>query len=87
MLLSHATDKKNDAKHSEADNLMSSLISPNADSCRASDSRRELTTQGLYGGAISIQIPASFQDVSTIREVRYVDIPLLLSEDIYVKYE
>ena len=87
MLLSPVTDKKNDAKHSESNDPMSSLIPPTADSCRASHSRRELTTQGLYGGAITIQIPASFQDVSTIREVRHVDIPLLQSEDTYVKYE
>ena len=30
-----------------------------------------LVPRELYGGSLSIQIPGSFQDVSTIREVRY----------------
>ena len=66
---------------------MSSEISTDTDSCQASDSRKELTTQGLYGGAITIRIPASFQDVSTIREVKYLGFPTLLSEDNHAKHE
>ena len=59
------TGVQNETKYPDADNLV-----PNSITHQVSDSRSQLTTQKLYGGAITMQIPGSFQDVSTIREVR-----------------
>lgn len=59
------TGVQNEMKHPDADNLLQSSIT-----YQVSVSRSQLTTQKLYGGAITMQIPGSFQDVSTIREVR-----------------
>ena len=59
------TGVQNEMKHPDADNLMQNSVT-----YQVSDSRSQLTTQKLYGGAITMQIPGSFQDVSTIREVR-----------------
>lgn len=43
--------------------------SANTESNPASDSNYQLIKRDLFGGAISMQIPGSFQDVSTMREV------------------
>lgn len=65
--LAPGTGVQNEVKFPDADNLV-----PNSVTYQVSDSRSQLTTQKLYGGAITMQIPGSFQDVSTIREVRQI---------------
>jgi hypothetical protein len=48
----------------------SKLFNQNSESNPTSDSNHQLIKRDLFGGAISMQIPGSFQDVSEMREVR-----------------
>lgn len=51
------------------DSPQSKLLNQNSDSNPASDLNHQLIKRDLFGGAISIEIPGSFQDVSEMREV------------------
>ena len=53
----------------EGDSPQSKLLNQNSDGNPASDSNNQLIKRDLFGGAISMQIPGSFQDVSEMREV------------------
>lgn len=60
---------KRNAKSSDSDSPLSKQI-PSPDSSQTSDVNNQLIKRDLFGGAISIQMPGSFQDVSTMRDVR-----------------
>jgi hypothetical protein len=56
----------------DCDSPQSKLLNQNSESNPASDSNYQLVKRDLFGGAISMQIPGSFQDVSEMREVRKI---------------
>ena len=60
---------KKNAKSSDSDSPLSKQVS-SPDSNQSPDLNYQLIKRDLFGGAMSIQIPGSFQDVSTMRDVR-----------------
>jgi hypothetical protein len=62
---------KKNAKSADSDSPLSKQV-PSPDCNQTSDLNYQLIKRDLFGGAISIQIPGSFQDVSTMREVRMI---------------